>query len=94
MLRICIIILTTILHASFLHAAEPKFKFIFGSNLGGFPLEINKMNKDKNKKPGIKINSWSFLPNLSTLVGYNELSKFSENKISKDSIYIKFNLTF
>tara|TARA_B110001450_G_C17363479_1_gene376537 strand:- start:272 stop:556 length:285 start_codon:yes stop_codon:yes gene_type:complete len=89
-----VILLTVLLHASFLHAEEPNFKFTFGSNLGNFPLEINKISKNKKILPGIKINSWSLLPNFSNYVGDKKLFKFSENKISKNSIYFKLKLRF
>jgi hypothetical protein len=82
------------LHTSFVHAEESKYKFTLGSNLGGFPLEINKMSKNIKTMPGIQINSWNLSPNFSSLVGKKKSSKFPENKISKDNIYLKFNLRF
>ena len=88
------ILLTASLHVSFLHAEEPNFKLIFGSNLGNFPLEINKTSKNKKILPGIKINSWSLSPNFSNYVGDKKLFNFSENKISKNSIYFKLKLRF
>ena len=93
MKRIWLTAIAVVVHISFLHAEESKFKFTFGSNLGNFPLEIN--NSVNNKiSPGIKINSWSFSPNFSNFIAEKKLSNFSENKISKNNIYIKFNLIF
>ena len=94
MIRICLLILVIGLNASFLSATEPKFKFTFGSNLGDIPLEINKASKNIKTPSGIKLNSWTISPNFSSLIKDKELSNFSKNKISKDKIYIKFNLKF
>ena len=88
------ILLPVLLHASFLQAEEPKFKLTFGTNLGDLPLEINKTSKIQKTSPGIMINSWNLSPNFSNYVGEKKLINFSENKISKNSIYCKFKFKF
>ena len=94
MKRICLIFLGIIFYASFLQAAESKFKFTFGSKVGGVPFEINKMSQNIKTFPGIKINSWILSPNFSSFAGNKKLSNFSKDKISNDKIYMKFNLKF
>ena len=94
MIRICLTVLFVGLNVSYLFAAEPKFKFTFGTSLGGIPLEINKVSKNIKSSPGVKINSWTFSPNFSSLIGTKKLHSFSENKISEDKVFIKFNLKF
>ena len=94
MIRICLAILIVVLNASFLHAKESKFKFTFGSKVGGVPFEINKMSQNIKALPGIKINSWILSPNFSSFKSDNKLSNFTKNKISNDKIYMKFNIKF
>jgi hypothetical protein len=77
-----------------LQAAESKFKFTFGSKIGGIPFELNKMSKDIKTLQGIKINSWIFTPNFSSFLGDKKLFNFSNDKISNDKIYLKFNIKF
>ena len=88
------ILLTALLHASFLHANEPKFKFTFGTNLGDLPLEFIKTSKNQKTSPSIKINSWNLSPNFSNYVGEKKLFNFSENKVSENRIYFKFKFKF
>jgi hypothetical protein len=96
MKRFLLIILTITIHASFLHADEPSFKFTFGSNLGNIPLEINKMSKNIKPLPGIKINSWILSPKFTSLGGGKSFFKSQKEKESneKQKIYIKFNFKF
>ena len=93
-MKFILIILITLFHTFFLLAEEPSFKFSFGSNLGNIPLEINKVSKNIKSLAGININSWILSPNFSSFTGDKKLTNFSENKNSKDSIYIKFNFKF
>ena len=94
MLKIWLIVIAFFLHTAFLHAEDKKYKFTVGSNLGNIPLEINKMSKNNTILPGIKINSWTVSPNFSYFAPSKDSFNFSENKISKDSIYMKFYLRF
>ena len=94
MIRICLAILIVVLNASFLHAEEPKFKFTFGSKVGGVPFEINKMSQNIKALPGIKINSWILSPNFSSFIGGKKNSNFTEDKDFKEFLYIKFNYKF
>ena len=73
---LCAILLTVMLHASFLQATEPSFKFTFGSNLGKIPLEINKMSKNIKTIGGIKINSWTLSPNFSSFNNDKKILNF------------------
>ena len=94
MKRICLIILAIVFYTSFLNTAEPKFKFTFGTNIGNVPLKINKTNKNIKTPLGIKIHSWILSPNFSSFIGNKNSFNFLEDKISKDKIYMKFNLRF
>tara|TARA_B100001093_G_C26828931_1_gene1015295 strand:+ start:2258 stop:2542 length:285 start_codon:yes stop_codon:yes gene_type:complete len=94
MKRICLIVLGITFYTSFLQAADSKFKFIFGSNLGEIPFEINKSSQNINTLPGIKLNSWVLSPKYSSFIGAKESFNFSEDRISKDKIYIKLNIRF
>ncbi|MDB9752336.1 hypothetical protein OAA95_00590 [Pelagibacteraceae bacterium] len=94
MIRICLTFLGLVFYTTFLQAEELKFKFVFGSNLGAFPFEINKQSQKTKKPTGIKINSWVLSPKFSSVVRDKKLSDFSENTFSKDKIYIKFNFKF
>ena len=82
------------LNLSFLHAAEPSFKFTFGGNLGNLPIEINKMSKDTKIQSGININSWIVSHNFLPFVVDKKKSNFLKNKDSKENFYIKFNFKF
>jgi hypothetical protein len=82
------------LNLSFLHSAEPSFKFTFGGNLGNLPIEINKMSKDTKIQSGININSWIVSPNFLPFVVDKKKSNFLDNKDSKENFYIKFNFKF
>jgi hypothetical protein len=73
MITICLIVTGIIFYASFLQAAESKFKFTFGSKIGGIPFELNKMSKDIKTLPGIKINSWILSPNYSSFAADKKL---------------------
>tara|TARA_X000001036_G_C20323206_1_gene661346 strand:+ start:164 stop:451 length:288 start_codon:yes stop_codon:yes gene_type:complete len=89
------VLLTIVLHASFLSANEPSFKFTFGGNLGKIPLEINKMSKNIKPLAGIKINSWTLSPNFSSFNGDEIKSNFTKKKENiKDYLYIKINFKF
>jgi hypothetical protein len=92
MKRIFLIVLGVWLHASFLEAKE--FKFTFGSKVGDIPLEISKKSENTRAIGKIKLNSWSLSPNYSSFLGVKKSSKFSKDKISKENIYIKFNIRF
>ena len=95
------ILLTTMLHASFLQAKEPTFKFTFGSTLGNFPIEINKTSEDKKNIGGIKINWWTLSPNFSSFSGvantttnkYRKKLNFKERK-KEENFYIRINFKF
>ncbi len=95
-MRFFLLLLLTILYTSFLPAEIPSFKFTLGSNLGNFPLEINKMSKNIKNLGGLKINSWVLSPNFSSFLDNKRNSNLSENKHSKgkESLYIKFNIKF
>ncbi len=93
MIRICLIVFAFMSHSSFSYAEEPKFKFTFGSNIG-IPLQINKMNKNIKTLQGIKIYSWTLSPNISSFVGGKKSSNFSDDKILKDKVYMKFKFKF
>ena len=86
-MRFLLAVFAITFHVSFLHSAEPSFKFTLGSNLGNVPFEINKLSKNLKKSPGININSWILAPNFSSFLGNKKSSNFSENK---DDIYITF----
>ena len=88
------ILLTALLHASFLPATEPSYKFTFGSNLGKIPLEINKMSKNIKPLGGIKINSWILSPNFLSLNGGKIKSNFIEKENINKNLYIKINFKF
>ena len=94
MKRIYLLAIIIALHASFLKAEEPKFKFIFGGKVGNIPVEIIKKSQNIKTLPGIKINSWILSPNFSSFIGNKNSFNFLEDKISKDKIYMKFNLRF
>ena len=87
------ILLTVILHASFLQATEPSYKFTFGTLIGNIPIEINKMNKNKKTIGGIKINSWTLSPNFSALSKDKKKSNFKEIQF-EENLYIKINFRF
>ena len=95
------ILLTTMLHASFLQAKEPTFKFTFGSTLGNFPMEINKTSEDKKNIGGIKINSWTLSPNFSSFSGvantttnkYRKKLNLKKRK-KEENFYIRINFKF
>ena len=89
-----VILLTIVLHASFLSANEPSFKFTFGSNLGKIPLEINKMSQNKKTIGGLKINSWTLSPNFLSFANNQNNSNFSEKTSLKEILYIKIKLNF
>ena len=93
-MRFFLFVLAITFYTSFMHAEEPSFKFTLGSNLGNFPLEINKMSKNIKNLGGLKINSWVLSPHFSSFAGSKIISKFSGVKNSKDSVYIKFRLNF
>ena len=86
--------LSIALNASFLQAAESKFKFTVGGNVGKIPFEINRVNQNTKIFPGIKINSWILSPNFSSFIGDKKNSNFTEVKDFKESLYIKFNFKF
>ena len=88
------ILVTILLRATFLHAIEPSFKFTFGSNLENVPLEINKTSENIKPKAGIKINSWTLLPNFSSFNGSKKISNFTEKENKKKNLYIKINIKF
>ena len=92
MKRICLIVIAAVLTSSLVCAEE--FKFTFGSNVGDIPFKINKINKDTKTSQGIKINSWIFSPNFSSFVSDKKSFNPSEDKISKNKIYIKFKYKF
>jgi hypothetical protein len=92
-MRIFLVIIVILLHSTVLRATESSFKFTFGSNLGNFPLEINKMSKNLKQLPGVKINSWTLSPNFSSFVGKKKLSNFSDDRL-KETLYIKLNFKF
>ena len=83
-----------IFFASVLHADEQLFKFTLGGQLGNFPLEINKINKNKKKLMGLKVNDWILSPNIFFYEGSKYLSSFSDNKNFKDKVYLKLNFKF
>ena len=87
-----VILLTVILHASFLQATEPSYKFTFGTSLGKIPIEINKMNKNKKIIGGVKINTWTLSPNFSALSDKKTLN-FKEMQ-REENLYIKINFRF
>ena len=93
-MRFFLTVLAIIFYTSFLQAEEPSFKFIFGSNLAKFPVEIKKMSKNIKKSPGFKINSWILSPNFSSIAGDKKKLNFSEDKDSKEVLYIKLNFKF
>ena len=86
------ILLTLILHTSFLQATEPSYKFTFGTSLGKIPIEINKMNKNKKVIGGVKINTWTLSPNFSALSDKKTLN-FKEMQ-REENLYIKINFRF
>ena len=94
MLRFYLILFALVFHSSFSYAEESKFKFTFGSNVGNIPFEIKKMNQNIKNLQGIKIYSWTLSPNISSFVGNKKLFNFSEDKILRDKVYIKFKLRF
>jgi hypothetical protein len=87
------ILLTLILHTSFLQATEPSYKFTFGTSLGKIPVEINKMNKNKKIIGGVKINTWTLSPNFSALSDDNKTLNFKEMQ-REENLYIKINFRF
>ena len=89
-----VILLTTVLHASFLPATEPSYKFTFGSNLGKIPLEINRMSENIKPLAGIKINSWTLAPNFLSYSGGKKRSNFIGKENTKENLYIKINFKF
>ena len=89
-----VILLTALLHASFLPATEPSYKFTFGSNLGKIPLEINRMSENIKPLAGIKINSWTLAPNFLTYNGGKKKSNFIVKENTKENLYIKINFKF
>ena len=89
-----VILLTTVLHASFLPATEPSYKFTFGSNLGKIPLEINRMSENIKPLAGIKINSWTLAPNFLSYNGGKKKSNFIGKENTKENLYIKINFKF
>ena len=93
-MRIFFVIIVILLYSTVLRATESSFKFTFGSSLGNFPLEINKMSKNLKQLPGLKINSWTLSPNFSSFEGQKKLSNFSENDRLKEALYIKLNFKF
>lgn len=80
--------------SSFLLAEESQLNFTFGSNLGKVPFEINNSKKNINKFSGIKINKWMMSPNFSSFVAGSDSNNFSDKKISRELIYIRFNYKF
>ena len=88
-----IILLTVISYASYLQASGPSYKFTFGTTLGNFPVEINKMNKKKKNVGGITINTWSLSPNFTALSNDKKTSNIKETQ-PQESLYIKINLKF
>ncbi len=91
MMRFFLVILIVAMHAAFLHATEPSFKFTFGSNLGKIPFEINKMNKDIKTIGGIQLNSWTLSPSFSSFNSENETRSFTKKK---ENLFIKANFKF
>ena len=87
------ILLTVILHATFLQASEPSYKFTFGTLIGNFPIEINKTDKNKKNIGGIKINTWTLSPDFSALSKDKKKSNFKEIQF-EDNLYIKINFKF
>ena len=92
-MRFFFVIIAILLNSTVLRATESSFKFTFGSNLGNFPLEINRMSKNLKQLPGVKINSWTLSPNFSSFVGKKKLSNFSDDRL-KETLYIKLNFKF
>tara|TARA_B100001094_G_scaffold264593_1_gene266631 strand:+ start:24 stop:296 length:273 start_codon:yes stop_codon:yes gene_type:complete len=90
-MRFFLVILIVAMHAAFLHATEPSFKFTFGSNLGKIPFEINKMNKDIKTIGGIQLNSWTLSPSFSSFNSENETRSFTKKK---ENLFIKANFKF
>ena len=90
-MRFFLVILVVAMHAAFLHATEPSFKFTFGSNLGKIPFEINKMNKNIKTIGGIQLNSWILSPSFSSFNSENETRSFTKKK---ENLYIKVNFKF
>ena len=89
------ILLTVILHATFSLATEPSYKFTFGTILGNFPIELNKLSNNKNKKNigEIKINTWTLSPNFSALSKDKKALNFKEIQL-EENLYIKINFRF
>ncbi|MDC0619369.1 hypothetical protein OAO89_03535 [Pelagibacteraceae bacterium] len=87
------ILLSVILHASFLQATEPTYKFTFGTSIGNIPIEINRMNKNEKNIGGIKINTWTLSPNFSALGKDKKALNFEQSEI-KENFYIKINFRF
>ena len=94
MKRICLIAFIVSIHTSFLQATELEFELTFGSKIGNIPMEISKKSKNIKTIGGINLNSWSLSPNYSSFVSEKKSPTFSEDKIFKDKIYIKFNMRF
>ena len=91
-----VVVIILIFSASFLQAEEKSFKFMLGGNIGNFPLEINKINKNKKQLMGLKVNNWILSPNVLSFAGNKFLTSFPEKKSSKDrdKVYFKLNFKF
>ena len=96
-MRFFLVVLAITFYTSFMHAEEPSFKFTLGSNLGDFPLEINKMSKNIKTLGGLQINSWVLSPNFSSFLGNKKSSNFLKKKRDtkeKNNLFIKLNFKF
>ena len=90
-MRFSLVILVVMMHAAFVHATEPSFKFTFGSNLGKIPFEINKMSKNIKTIGGIQINSWTLSPNYFSFNSKKETSSFTK---TKENLYLRIKFKF